>query len=104
MPELLDGTNHVAWFDAGSKIFAREGIQYLGIPGLINAKNIIATLIVQVSLLIIYQMSLITIMLLVPHRVLAKQRWCEISITAEQIILACAPIFAACAGHPYGGH
>jgi len=48
VPELLDGTDHVAWFDAGAKIFSRPGIQYLGVPGLINAKNIVATLLVQV--------------------------------------------------------
>jgi len=51
VPELLDGTNHVAWFNAGAQIFAPEGIQYLGIPGLINAKSIVATLIVQVLLM-----------------------------------------------------
>lgn len=49
MPELLDQTNHVAWFDAGATIFSPKGIQYLGVPGLINAKNIIATVAVQVS-------------------------------------------------------
>lgn len=49
VPELLDGTDHVAWFDAGAKIFTKPGIQYLGVPGLINAKNIVATLLVQVS-------------------------------------------------------
>lgn len=48
MPELLDGTNHIAWFKAGAEIFGDDGIQYLGIPGLINAKSIVATLIVQV--------------------------------------------------------
>ena len=48
VPELLDGTDHVAWFDAGAKIFSRPGIQYLGVPGLINAKNIVATLLIQV--------------------------------------------------------
>ncbi len=48
VPELLDGTNHVAWFDAGATIFSPKGIQYLGVPGLINAKNIIATVAVQV--------------------------------------------------------
>jgi hypothetical protein len=48
VPELLDGTGHVAWFDAGATIFAPKGIQYLGVPGLINAKNIIATVAVQV--------------------------------------------------------
>ncbi len=50
-PELLDGTNHVAWFDAGATIFSKSGIQYLGVPGLINAKSIIATLLVQVILM-----------------------------------------------------
>lgn len=48
VPELLDGTGNVAWFEAGAKIYSDEGIQYLGIPGLINAKSIIATLIIQV--------------------------------------------------------
>ena len=48
MPELLDGTNHVAWWQAGATIFDKKGIQYLGVPGLINAKSIIATLLVQV--------------------------------------------------------
>lgn len=50
VPELLDSTNHVPWFEAGATIFSPKGIQYLGIPGLINAKNIVATLIVQVHL------------------------------------------------------
>ena len=49
VPELLDGTNHVAWFRAGETIFEPSGINYLGVPGLINAHNIIATLIVQAS-------------------------------------------------------
>ena len=48
VPELLDQTNHVPWFEAGATIFSSKGIQYLGVPGLINAKNIVATLIVQV--------------------------------------------------------
>ena len=48
VPELLDQTNHIPWFEAGATIFSPKGIQYLGIPGLINAKSIIATLIVQV--------------------------------------------------------
>ncbi|CAL8462631.1 g2164 [Coccomyxa elongata] len=51
VPELLDQTNHVAWFDAGATIFSPKGIQYLGVPGLINAKNIIATVAVQVILM-----------------------------------------------------
>ncbi len=51
VPELLDGTNHVAWFRAGETIFEPSGINYLGVPGLINAHNIIATLIVQVDLI-----------------------------------------------------
>ena len=49
VPELLNGTNHVAWFEAGATIFSKNGIQYLGIPGLINARSILATLIVQVG-------------------------------------------------------
>ena len=48
MPELLDGTNHIPWFKAGATIFNKNGIQYLGVPGLINAKSIVATLLVQV--------------------------------------------------------
>ena len=48
MPELLDGTNHVPWFKAGATIFSDKGIQYLGVPGLINARSIVATLLVQV--------------------------------------------------------
>ncbi|DBB13488.1 hypothetical protein WJX82_003124 [Trebouxia sp. C0006] len=51
VPELLNGTNHVPWFEAGATIFSKNGIQYLGIPGLINARSIIATLIVQVILM-----------------------------------------------------
>ncbi|KAL4457664.1 hypothetical protein ABPG75_012529 [Micractinium tetrahymenae] len=51
VPELLDGTNNVPWFKAGAEIFGDSGIQYLGIPGLINAKSIVATLIVQVILM-----------------------------------------------------
>lgn len=49
MPETLNGTNHVPWFEAGATIFSKNGIQYLGIPGLINARSILATLIVQVT-------------------------------------------------------
>lgn len=48
VPELLPSTGNVPWFEAGATIFGPKGIQYLGIPGLINAKNIVATLIVQV--------------------------------------------------------
>jgi hypothetical protein len=51
VPELLDGTKHVPWFKAGETIFAEGGIQYLGIPGVINATSIVATLLVQVILL-----------------------------------------------------
>ena len=49
VPELLDQTNHVPWFKAGAQIFAPEGIQYLGVDGLINARSIVATLLVQVG-------------------------------------------------------
>jgi hypothetical protein len=49
VPELLDGTKHIPWFQAGATIFDKKGIQYLGVPGLINAKSIIATLLVQVT-------------------------------------------------------
>ncbi|KFM24735.1 Chlorophyll a-b binding protein of LHCII type I, chloroplastic [Auxenochlorella protothecoides] len=51
VPELLDGTNHVPWFKAGAQIFSPDGLQYLGVPGLINARSIIATLAVQVLLM-----------------------------------------------------
>ncbi|GAB4821698.1 hypothetical protein N2152v2_008744 [Parachlorella kessleri] len=51
VPELLDGTNHLPWFKAGAQIFSDEGINYLGVPGLIGAKSILATLIVQVVLM-----------------------------------------------------
>ncbi|WP_368670988.1 chlorophyll a/b-binding protein, partial [Klebsiella pneumoniae] len=37
VPELLEGTGNIAWFNAGAEIFKPEGLQYLGIPGLINA-------------------------------------------------------------------
>ena len=47
--ELLASTGNVPWFKAGAEIFSDSGIQYLGIPGLVNAKSIIATLIVQVG-------------------------------------------------------
>ena len=49
VPETLNGTKHVPWFEAGATIFDKNGIQYLGIPGLINARSILATLIVQVT-------------------------------------------------------
>jgi len=51
VPELLNGTNHVPWFEAGATIFSKKGIQYLGIPGLINARSILLTLVVQVILM-----------------------------------------------------
>ena len=51
VPEYLEGTGHLPWFKAGATIFSEEGIQYLGISGLINAHSIIATLIVQVILM-----------------------------------------------------
>jgi hypothetical protein len=50
-PELLSSTGNVAWFKAGSTIFSDGGIQYLGIDGVVNAKSIVATLIVQVILM-----------------------------------------------------
>lgn len=50
-PELLEQTNNVPWFKAGAEIFSDSGIQYLGIDGFINAKSILATLIVQVILM-----------------------------------------------------
>ena len=50
VPEALDGTKRVPWFKAGAAIFDKSGIQYLGVPGLINAKSIVATLLVQVCL------------------------------------------------------
>ena len=50
VPELLDQTKHIPWFKAGATIFDKNGIQYLGVNGLINAKSIVATLLVQVRL------------------------------------------------------
>jgi len=50
VPELLSQTKNIPWFQAGATIFDNKGIQYLGVPGLINAKSIIATLLVQVVL------------------------------------------------------
>ena len=47
-PSCWTAPTHVAWFRAGETIFEPSGINYLGVPGLINAHNIIATLIVQV--------------------------------------------------------
>eukprot|EP00890_Picochlorum_soloecismus_P000602 jgi/Picsp_1/1542/NSC_05020-R1_chlorophyll a b-binding protein len=51
VPEWSSNTGNVAWFNAGAKIFEDEGIQYLGINGLVNAHSIVATLIVQVILM-----------------------------------------------------
>jgi len=51
VPELLSQTKNIPWFQAGATIFDNKGIQYLGVPGLINAKSIIATLLVQVILM-----------------------------------------------------
>ncbi|KAG7669258.1 hypothetical protein Ndes2526B_g05558 [Nannochloris sp. 'desiccata'] len=51
VPEWSSNTGNIEWFNAGAKIFSDEGIQYLGIPGIINAHSIIATLIVQVILM-----------------------------------------------------
>jgi hypothetical protein len=51
VPELLSSTKNVPWTKAGAVIFEPAGIQYLGIPGFINAKNIIVTVAVQVILM-----------------------------------------------------
>jgi light-harvesting complex II chlorophyll a/b binding protein 2 len=51
VPEMLERTKHVPWFKAGAQIFAPEGINYLGVPGFIGARSIIATLLVQVVLM-----------------------------------------------------
>lgn len=51
VPELLDGTNPVPWFKAGARSSPPTASKYLGVPGLINARSIIATLAVQVLLM-----------------------------------------------------
>ena len=51
VPELLDGTNHIAWFKAGAEIFSDTGIDYLGNPNLIHAQSIVAVLLTQIVLM-----------------------------------------------------
>ena len=51
VPEWSSNTGNIPWFKAGATIFSDEGIDYLGISGLINAHSIVATLIVQVILM-----------------------------------------------------
>jgi len=51
VPELLSQTKNVPWFEAGATIYSKSGIQYLGVPGLINARSIVATLLTQVILM-----------------------------------------------------
>jgi hypothetical protein len=50
-PELLDSTNHIAWFRAGAEIFSEGGLDYLGNPNLIHAQSIVAVLLTQIVLM-----------------------------------------------------
>ena len=50
-PELLEGTDHIAWFKAGATIFQEGGINYLGNPNLIHAQSIVAILLTQIVLM-----------------------------------------------------
>jgi hypothetical protein len=55
VPELISPSNPSAfepvWFKAGAQIFSDAGIDYLGLPGLINAHNIYAVAAVQLVLM-----------------------------------------------------
>ena len=55
VPELINPTGtegfEPIWFKTGAQIFSESGIDYLGVPGFINAHSIIAVAVVQVLLM-----------------------------------------------------
>jgi len=52
VPELLDSTGNVPWFQAGAKIYSEGGLDYLGNPNIIHAQSIVAVLCAQIVLMV----------------------------------------------------